>query len=77
MEFRPKNKTEIARRFNKLRRPAFMTQLELGQLIGVCRQAVSDIENKKTLPHSSTWKRFAVLEAKHKEAGLTFQGPCR
>ena len=64
---RPDDKAEIARRFKALRRRAHMTQLQLGDIIGICRQAVSDIENKRTLPHRTTWRRFAALEARHKQ----------
>jgi DNA-binding XRE family transcriptional regulator len=61
---RPDDKAEIARRFRKLRRGALMTQLRLGQVIGIGRQAVSSIENKRTLPRDRTWVRFAILEGK-------------
>lgn len=62
---RPVDKTEIATRFTALRRCADLTQHDLAHLIGICRQAVSDIENKKTLPHYGTWGRFVALEARH------------
>jgi DNA-binding XRE family transcriptional regulator len=62
---RPDDKAEIARRFKAVRRRAFLTQRQLTGLIGICRQAVSEIENKRTSPHFSTWDRFAALEAKH------------
>jgi DNA-binding XRE family transcriptional regulator len=68
---RPQDKAEIARRFRALRRRARLTQRCLAELIGVCRQAVSEIENKKTLPHYTTWDRFAAREAKQKEARIT------
>jgi DNA-binding XRE family transcriptional regulator len=61
---RPQDKAEIARRFKTLRRHASLTQRCLAGIIGICRQAVSDIENKKTLPHDRTWLRFAILEGK-------------
>lgn len=62
---RPDDKGEIAARFKELRNQASMTQLRLSRILGICRQAVSDIENKRTLPHYGTWGRFACLEAKH------------
>jgi DNA-binding XRE family transcriptional regulator len=62
---RPDDKTEVARRFKALRRRAFLTQRWLAEYIGVSRQAVSEIENKRALPHFSTWDSFAALEAKH------------
>jgi DNA-binding XRE family transcriptional regulator len=62
---RPLDKTEIAGRFTTLRRHTSLTQRELAELIGIGRQAVSEIENKRTLPHCGTWRRFAALEAKH------------
>jgi DNA-binding XRE family transcriptional regulator len=65
---RPLDKAEIARHLKGLRRRSLLTQLQLAELIGICRQAVSDIENKRTLLHPSTWDRFAALEAKHKLA---------
>jgi DNA-binding XRE family transcriptional regulator len=68
---RPEDKAEIARRFKALRRRSHLTQRWLAELVGVCRQAVSDIENKKTLPHRTTWDRFAAREAKQKEARIT------
>jgi DNA-binding XRE family transcriptional regulator len=62
---KPSDKAEIARRFQALRRRARLTQRGLAGIIGICRQAVSDIENKRTLPHDRTWGRFAALEGKH------------
>ena len=67
---RPDDKTEIARRFKALRRHADLTQHRLAELISICRQAVWDIEHERTLPHFTTWGRFAILEGKHlAEAG--------
>jgi DNA-binding XRE family transcriptional regulator len=67
---RPDDRTEIARRFKRLRRRSLLTQRWLAGLIGICRQAVSEIENKRTLPHYATWERFAALEAKHLQPRL-------
>lgn len=61
---RPRDKAEIARRFKALRLNADLTQSYLAGLIGVCRQAVWEIEHERTLPHFTTWGRFAILEAK-------------
>jgi len=61
---RPADKSEVARRFKALRQSALLTQLRLAGNIGICRQAVSDIENKRTLPRDRTWGRFAALEGK-------------
>jgi len=62
---KPDDKTEVSRRFKALRRRAFLNQRGLAELIGICRQAVSEIENKRTFPHYATWDRFSALEAKH------------
>ena len=67
---RPDDKAEIARRFRGLRRRSRLTQCWLAEYIGLCRQAVSKIENKRTLPHVGTWERFAALETKHKLARI-------
>jgi len=67
---RPDDKADIVRRFKKLRRRAFLTQRGLAELIGTCRQAVSEIENKRTIPHFTTWDKFAALEARHMQPRL-------
>ena len=67
---KPDGKAEIARRFKALRRRSLLTQRQLAGLIGICRQAVSDVENKRTVPHFTTWDRFAALEAKHELARI-------
>jgi DNA-binding XRE family transcriptional regulator len=69
---RPDDKADVALRFKALRRQASFSQRYLAGLIGVCRQAVSDIENMRTMPRYTTWGLFVVLEAKHlAEAGRT------
>ena len=68
--WRPDERAEIASRFKKLRQRARLTQRWLAELIGICRQAVSDIENRRTLPHYSTWDRFAAQETKYKQARI-------
>ena len=45
-----------------------MTQLQLAEIIGICRQAVSDVECCRVIPHISTWNRFAEVETRHEEA---------
>jgi DNA-binding XRE family transcriptional regulator len=67
---RPDDKAEIARRFKELRNHASMTQLRLSEILGICWQAVSDIENKRTLPHFSTWARFASLEMRYTQSRI-------
>lgn len=61
----PEAKAAIAKRFKALRRKARMTQANLGDIIGICRQAVNEIENRRVYPHYTTIARFSDLEAKH------------
>src|SRR5437660_12614209 len=65
---RPYDNREIARRFKTLRRRSHLLQRQLAELIGLCRQAISDIERRQVMPHPCTWRRFADLEARHEEA---------
>jgi len=65
---RPDDRSEIANRFKDFRKNSSMTQLQLAEIIGICRQAVSEIEHCHVVPHISTWNRFADLEACHEEA---------
>ena len=67
MEFRPDHKFVVARRFKALRRKATLSQSLLGEIIGICRQSISEIETAKVMPHESTWARFSELEARHKQ----------
>jgi DNA-binding XRE family transcriptional regulator len=67
MEFRPDHKFVVARRFKALRRKAHLSQSVLGWLIDICRQSVNEIENRRVMPHQSTWDRFCDLEGKHKQ----------
>lgn len=64
---RPDYKAEIARRFKKLRRRARMTQATSGDIIGICRQAVKEIENRRVMPHYTTLSQFSDLEARHED----------
>lgn len=67
MDARPWEKSETARRFKALRRKARVSQSLLAESIGICRQSVSEIENRHVMPHPSTWARFSELEATHKK----------
>lgn len=64
---RPEDSREIARRMKRLRRRSHLTQRVLAEQIGICRQAISEIENRRVKPHESTWDRFTALEARHEE----------
>ena len=70
MEVRQAN---IPVRFRALRRKARITQETLGTIIGVCRQTVNEIENRRVVPHYSTVERFCHLEAKHQQEICTQQ----
>jgi DNA-binding XRE family transcriptional regulator len=61
-------KAEIAKRFKVLRRKARMTQATLGRIIGICRQSVSEIENRRVMPHYTTLSEFSDLEERHESA---------
>jgi DNA-binding XRE family transcriptional regulator len=61
----PDAKASIVKRFKALRRKARMTQATLGDIIGICRQAVNEIENCRVYPHYTTIDRFSDLEARH------------
>jgi len=60
----PEAKAEIARRFRDLRKKTLLTQTHLGLFIGLCRQSVNAIENRRVWPHYTTLERFADFEAK-------------
>ena len=62
----PQQRT-IAERFRALRQKARITQKRLGDIIGVCRQSVNEIENNRVMPHCSTVERFKELEARHEQ----------
>ena len=67
MDTRPWEKSEIAKRFKALRRKARISQSLLGELIGTCRQTISEIENRRVIPHQSTWDSFCDLEVRHNQ----------
>ncbi len=59
----PQAKASIARRFKALRKKALLTQSDLGDLIGLCRQSVNKIENRRVWPHYTTWDKFREVES--------------
>ncbi len=71
MDTRPWEKSETAERFRALRRKAVLSQSLLGEIIGVCRQSVSEIENAHVMPHPSTWDNFCALETKHNQPPIS------
>jgi DNA-binding XRE family transcriptional regulator len=66
----PEARADIAARFKALRRKAILSQSNLGDLIGICRQSVSEIENSHVWPHYTTLDRFSDLEVNHEQARL-------
>jgi DNA-binding XRE family transcriptional regulator len=72
MDSRPWEKAETAKRFKALRRKSFMTQRKLGEILGICRQSISEIENAHVMPGPRTWERFVGLELKHNQPQLSF-----
>lgn len=69
-EAKPPNRTVIAERFIALRRTVGLSQSRLGKYVGLCRQAVSEIENCHVMPHDSTWARFCEYESRGREPGI-------
>jgi len=72
MEFQPCEKSEVAERFRALRRKARLKQSRLAEIIGICRQSVSEIENARVMLHHSTWERFVDLETRHYQPLISF-----
>jgi DNA-binding XRE family transcriptional regulator len=70
MDTRPWKKSEIAERFKALRRKAPLTQKRLGEIINLCPQSISEIENCRVMPHETTWERFRELEWKHNRPAI-------
>jgi DNA-binding XRE family transcriptional regulator len=64
----PQCRPEIAKRFKAFRRKSGMTQERLGNIIGICRQTINEIENRRVYPRCSTIGRFVDLEKRHEEA---------
>ena len=62
MDTKPERLDESAARFKAYRRKTHISQRELSEQIGVCRQTVSEIECGVVVPHESTWSRFSQLE---------------
>jgi DNA-binding XRE family transcriptional regulator len=65
MRVRPEYKAAVAERFKALRRRARITQAQLGDILGICRQSVNEIENSRVMPQYSTLDKFTQLEARH------------
>lgn len=61
-------KVAIAERFKAFRYRSGMTQARLGEIVGICRQSINEIENCRVYPHYTTIHRFADLEQRHEEA---------
>lgn len=72
MDSRPWHKSETRTRFRELRRKALLTQKRLGDIIDVCRQSISEIENGHVMPNPNTWARFYELEQKHQQPEIVF-----
>ena len=70
MDSRPWNRSEIRRRFKRLRRTALLTQKHLSDIIEVCRQSISEIENGRVTPNPNTWAQFQKLEKKYRQPPL-------
>ncbi len=68
MEIRPDQKSSIATRFKALRRKSLLSQSRLAFALGVCRQSVNEIENRRVLARYETWVSFCALEARHNQA---------
>jgi DNA-binding XRE family transcriptional regulator len=60
---------DIPKRFKALRRKAGITQKRLGNILGVSRSCINEIENRRAMPHLfTTWERFTELEDRHRQA---------
>jgi DNA-binding XRE family transcriptional regulator len=70
MKTKPQSRYVIAERFVALRTRVGLSQSCLGKLIGLCRQAVSEIENRRVMPHNSTWERFCEYESEGQNCGV-------
>jgi DNA-binding XRE family transcriptional regulator len=64
MIFTAREKRAVAKRFIAFRKKNLMNQTELAALLDVWRETVSHIETGRKMPHRSTLKKFALLEAK-------------
>ena len=64
----PEAKAAIAKRFRTLREKALLSQSDLGEALGICRQSVNAIENCRVWPHFTTMDRFSDLEAKNDQS---------
>lgn len=55
---------KLANRFVKLRKRLNLRQAELAGLLGIRREAVSNIENAKNYPRRTILVRFSQIEAR-------------
>jgi len=71
---KPQNRSAIAERFIAERRRWGFSQFRMGEMIGICRQSVSKIENEHVLARDSTWYQFCeyveVRQVSERMAGL-------
>lgn len=69
-EAKTDSRSTIADRFIALRKRVGLSQSRLGRYVGLCRQAVNEIENCRVTPHHSTWDRFRQYEREAREPGI-------
>jgi DNA-binding XRE family transcriptional regulator len=69
-EAKPQDKSAISDRFIALRMRWGLSQSRLGRVVGLCRQTVSEIENRHVTPHDATWDRFCEHEGRTQEPGI-------
>jgi DNA-binding XRE family transcriptional regulator len=72
MDSRPSERSEISKRFKKLRQRGLLTQRRLGGIINPCRQSACEIENRRVTPHLGTWARFRELQRKYQQPPIVF-----
>lgn len=69
-EAKPQDRSAVAERFITLRRRVGLSQSRLGEYLGLCRQAVNEIENCHVMLHTTTWERFRAYESRGQEPGI-------
>jgi len=69
-EAKPQNRSAIAERFFAVRRKERLSQSQLGEYIGLCRQSVNEVEKCRVTPHDSTWNRFCGYEREARQPGI-------
>ncbi len=67
IEAKPQDRSAIADRFISVRRRMRLSQARLASYMGVCRQTVSKVENRRVLIHTTTWYRFCDYELRAHE----------